>query len=294
MCKNAQVDWDDLRHLLALRREGSLSRAAEALGVTHTTVARRLRALEDDLGVRLFERTPGGYVPTPEGSELAETASRVEDLVLDAELRLSGRDRELSGKLRVTTLDIVSCGMPEVFSSFVQRYPSVELTLLTDDRALALHRREADVALRLTKEPPQALVGRKVTHLEFALYAHRDLQARAGEDAPLAAYPWLHWDERNVAAAWLDGWLAQHAPGARIAVRLDGQFAVLWNAVVDGVGVHFLPCRLADAEPRLVRLGDPVEEFRMPLWLLTLPELRDNRRVRAMMDHVAEWFGGGP
>jgi DNA-binding transcriptional LysR family regulator len=283
------TNWDDLRHLLALHREGSLSKAALALGVRHTTVARRLRALEDALGVRLFERTPGGYVATPEGRELAGTAGRVEDLLLDADVRLSGRDHALSGKLRVTTLDVISCGLPELFASFVRRYPSVELTILTDDRALALHRREADVAVRLTQKPPESLVGRKVAVFEFAPYASASLHAAVGPDAELQDYPWLHWDEQNEASRWLDGWLAEHAPGAKVALRMDGHFTVMRDAVTAGLGVHFLPCVLADPDPRLVRVGE-AQGSRMPLWLLTLPELRDTRRVRAFLDHCAQTF----
>ena len=274
---------------MALRRAGSLSAAAEVLGVTHTTVARRLRGLAEALGVRLFERGPGGYVLTPDGVELSLTAERVEALVIDAERALAGRDHALSGKLRVTTLGVISCGMPEVFSSFVRQYPGVELTLLTDDRRYALQRREADVALRLTREPPPSLVGRRIATIDFAPYASRELWESLGPCRDLSAVPWLHWDERGD-AGWLDAWLAEHAPRAKVSMRMDGNFTVMTNAVRDGLGAHFLPCIVADADEALVQIGPAGTETAMPLWLLTLPELRDTRRVRAFLDHCAAHF----
>jgi DNA-binding transcriptional LysR family regulator len=287
LCNDAQVSWDDLRYVLTLSRERSLSRAAKELAVTHTTVGRRLEEIERTLGVRLFDRTPEGYVPTAAGQDLAEVAERVEQEVLAAEGRVLGRDQTLGGALRVSTMDLLLRTYSGVFASFLTRYPSVSLTLSTSDDEVSLPRRQADVVLRMTNQPPDYLVGRKVGQMEFAVYAHKELAARIGKRASLAAYPWLNWDER-LNQPWLDRWLAKNAPGARTALRLDTSSLGLYAAVAAGLGVHFLACIDADRDPTLKRIGPVDSAFTRGVWLLTLRELQHTPRVRAFMDHVEE------
>lgn len=277
--------WDDLRHLLAVSRHGTLTRAAEALDVTRTTVGRRLDALEATIGVRLFDRTPDGLVPTPAGQDLVETAERVEEELLAAEGRLVGRDAELSGELRVSTLDYLLWAYTPLFRSFLERYPSIELTLQATLDEVSLPRREADVALRMTDTPPEGLIGRRVGEIGFAVYASEALVARVGDGAPYGAFPWVGLDGEPM-RRWLDQWLAENAPGARIALRIDEGAILRRQAVCEGLGAHFMPTFEADALPGLRRLG-PVH-FTRDLWLLTLPQLRHTARVRAFLRHMAD------
>jgi DNA-binding transcriptional LysR family regulator len=279
------MSWDDLRYVLALARERTLSGAALKLSVRHTTVGRRLEEIERALGVRLFDRTPDGYIPTSAGQDLAEVAERVESQVLAAEGRVLGRDTELEGALRVSTMDILFRGYHEVFSSFLVRYPSVALTISTTDDEVSLTRRQADVALRLTSKPPEHLLGRKVGRIDFAVYASKKLVAQIGKNAPYDAYPWLNWDER-LNMRWLDEWLAANVPRARSVVWLDTSTLGLHAAVAAGIGVHFLACFDADTDPLLQRIGPIEPAFSREVWLLTLRELRSTRRVLAFMDHV--------
>lgn len=279
--------WDDLRYVLALSRARTLSGAASKLMVRHTTVGRRLDEIEKALGVRLFDRTPDGYMPTSAGQDLADVAERMEAEVLAAEGRVLGRDGELEGALRVSTMDMLFRGYHEVFSSFMARYPSVKLTVSTTNDEVSLTRRQADVVLRLTSKPPDHLVGRKVARVDFAVYASKKLVARVGKKAPYAAYPWLNWDER-LNARWLDEWLAKNAPGARSVLWLDTSTLGLHAAVAAGLGVHFLACFEGDRDPLLQRIGPIEPAFSRELWLLTLRELRSTRRVRAFMDHVEQ------
>lgn len=281
------MHWDDLRYALAVARAQTLSAAAEALGVSHTTVGRRLRALEDQLGVRLFDATPEGFRPTAAGADLVAVAERMEADTLALEGRVLGRDERLMGALRVSAMEMVFRAFREAFTTFAARYPSVALTVTTSDDEVSLARREADVVLRLTNTPPEQLVGRRVGQMQFVPYAARSLVARVGDGAPLGAYPWIHWDER-LNMGWLDGWLAQHAPGASVAMRVDVSAAAMHELIAAGAGVQFLACVEGDADASLVRVG-PVDPFaRRDLWVLTLPELRDTPRVRAFTDHVAE------
>lgn len=287
MCNNAQVNWDELRIVLAISRERTLSQAARSLGVTHTTIGRRVRALEQSLGVRLFDRSPDGFTPTPAGQDIAEVAARMEGEVHALEGRVLGRDAELRGELRVATMDILFRRYHPAFSSFIARYPSVDLTLNSSDREVSLIRREADVVLRMTNTPPPYLVGRKVGRVEFAVYASEALVERVGADAGYEDYPWLNWDARSN-MRWLDAWLAHRAPNAKTAMRVDVSSLVMREAVAAGIGVHFLASFEGDADPSLVRLGPVEHEFSRDLWLLTLPDLRSTQRVRAFMDHVSE------
>ena len=241
LCDDAQVHWDDLRYALAVARARTLSAAAEALGVSHTTVGRRLRALEEHLGLRLFDVGAEGYTATDAGRDLVAVAERMETETLSFEGRVFARDERLTGALRVSTMELVFRMFREVFTSFVARHPGVALTVSATDDEVSLTRREADVALRLNNTPPEHLVGRRVGRVQFGVYAARSLVARVGADAPLGAYPWIHWDER-LDMRWLDAWLAQHAPGAEVVMRVDVSAAAEWSvgAVAVAPSVHVI------------------------------------------------------
>ncbi len=283
------MDWDDLRYVLAVARQKTLSQAAGHLGVTHTTVGRRVRAIEMRLGVRLFDRTPDGFIATAAGQDIREVAESMEGDVLALEGRVLGQDAHLSGSLRVSTLDLLFDAHHDLLASFVDRYPSVELTVLTTANEVSLTRREADVALRMSNTPPEYLVGRRVGRVAFAVYASNALVERTGADARLVDYPWLHWDN-PATARWLDGWLDDNAPGARVAMRMGDDHAILRGALRSGVGVHFYTCYDGASDPALTRISPTYPEFSRDVWLLTLPGLRNTRRIQAFMSHVAEGF----
>ncbi len=287
VCRIAQVNWNDLRYVLAISRGGSLQAAGSTLGVAHTTVGRRLKVLEDQLGVRLFDRTPEGFVTTASGDDLAAVAEQVELQVLSAEGRMLGRDVQLRGELRVSTADVLFSSLQDIFTSFMTRHPSVELTVATSSESASLRRREADIALRLSNAPPEHLIGRKLGYMQFAVYAGQPLIDRLGDDAPLGSYPWIGWDG-GPNHRWFNDWLKHHAPGARIVLRLSDRALLMAQAVRAGIGIQILPCVLADPDPKLQRLGELDELFRLDLWLLTLSELRTNIRVRTFMNHMGE------
>lgn len=291
MCSNAPVDWDDLRYVLAVSRSGTLSRAAESLSASHTTVGRRVRAIEEALGVRLFDATPDGFVATAAGRDLTDVAERMEAEVHALQGRVLGRDERLEGGLRVATMDLLFRIHHDAFMSFSTRYPSVELTVVASDAKVSLTRREADVALRMTNAPPEHLVGRKVGRVDFAVYGSKALVARIGEGAPLEAFPWLGWDER-LNMQWHDDFLAQKAPGARIVMRMGFSSLLIHDAVTAGIGVHFLACADGDADLALTRLAPVEPAFSQDVWALTLPDLRHTSRVRAFLDHLHAHLAG--
>jgi len=282
-------DWNDLRSFLAIAREGSLQGAARALGVNHSTVFRRLNALEARLGVRLFDRSPRGYGLTAAGEQMVRSAERVEDEILGLERRLLGGDVRLAGSLRVTTTDTLVHGVlgPHL-RAFQAAYPGIELELITGNAFFDLSKREADVALRPSRHPGDAMVGRRLAALAVALYAARDYLAARGRPASpdeLADHALITGD---VSLAHLPAtrWLARHVPTAGSVLRCNSWLSQL-AAARAGLGLAALPCFLGDRAPELVRVLPPDPALAGELWLLTHPDLRRTARVRAFMETIA-------
>lgn len=277
-CMNEMVlHWDDLRVVQAIAKAGSLAGAGRGLGASHATVFRRLNAIESRLGVALFERSRSGYAPTPAGEDLAAVAERVEAEVLGAERRVVGRDMRLSGTIRVTTTDTLLMGLlSPIFAGFQQAHSDIVLEVAVSNQLFNLSQRDADVAVRPSSSPPEHLVGRRVGVIAQAVYA------RVGVPPDNWVGP-----DRHLGYAALDTWMAENGANERCRYRVDTMFGML-AAARDGLGRAVLPCYLADADPALVRLGEPIPELATDLWLLTHPDLRRVARIRAFMAYVAE------
>ncbi|MFO1322373.1 MAG: LysR family transcriptional regulator [Burkholderiales bacterium] len=274
----------DLALVAALAQGRSIRGAAELMGVHPSTVFRRLEYLEGDLGVRLFERFRDGYVPTAAGEELCAIARRTEEALLQAESRLRGRDMRPSGLVRVTTTDtLLASILGPVLASFRREHPDVELEVAVSNQSFDLIRRDADVAVRPTLDPPQNLVGRRVGQIAFAIYASPACLSRnRGTEMPLADQPWIGLDaslSHIRAAQWLGGLLKGRQPPIRTNSLLGAM-----HAARAGLGLALLPCYLGDLEPALERVGEPIRDLAASLWLLTHPDLRRVARVKAFMD----------
>ncbi len=287
------MDWDDLRIFLAIARAGSLSGAAEALGVNHSTVFRRLQGFEDRLGVRLFDRGRQGYAPTLAGHELMDTAERVDAEIDAADRRVTGRDLRLGGPLAVTTTNsLMAWVLGPLLADFRRTYPGVDISLLTDTQFFNLSKRQADVAIRPTQAPPENLVGRRVCDLAFAVYGGEGyLAARAGTDdaGDPAAHDWLAPDEA-LAHLTAARWLARTVPAGRVVFRANNILGLVTAARAD-MGLALLPCFAGDAEPGLARAPITAELTPPGLWLLTHADLRRTQRVRAFMEAMANGLG---
>ena len=278
----ARLNWDDLRLVKAVFDAQGLNGAAERLGVNHSTVFRRLGQIEDTLGVLLFERHRGGYAPTAAGEELAAVAARMADEVAGFARKLAGRELTPAGELRVTTSDTLLIHLlTPLFAAFRRQCPDVRLDLVVGNPSLNLSRRDADVAIRATAEPPETLVGRRAARIAWALYG--SAAAPASDDT--LAWPWvgLGDDLASVAAA---RHLRTQLPPERVVYRVNTVLG-LAEAVEAGIGIGHLPCFVADVRPGLVRLAPPAPELADDLWLLTHPDLRHAPRVRVFLDFVA-------
>ena len=283
----ADLSWDDFRFAQAIAETGSLGGAAERLGVNHSTVFRRLAQIEERLGSRLFERSRTGYALTPCGEEMVRLAERMGDDIVAFERKVTGHDLRPSGELRVTTNDPVLVHLLSgVLAEFRAAYPDIVLDVVVTNEELNLSKRDADVAVRSTVDPPEALIGRRVATVAWAVFGS---PALAGEPfAPAgdaATRPWVGFGDA-LAALKPAKWLRDKVGAERVACRIDSVLG-LAAAAAAGIGLALLPCFVGAATPGLVRLAPPVPELDTALWLLTHPDLRNTARVRAFLDFAA-------
>ena len=279
------MDWDDLKVLLALARGGSVRAAALQLKVSHSTVSRRVDQMEHDLGVRLFERRPTGYVLTAAGEELVAPAERAEEEITAAERRVAGQDAKLSGDVRVTLPPPLATQvlMPHLVR-FQAQYPGIEVELVGSFDVLDLSRRDADVAVRFTNAPPDHLVGRRIIEFRYSYYAARDYLAAHDLAADPPTARWIGWNEGVASPAWV-----RASPYPRIPATWGlNDIALQTAAVKAGLGMAFLPCLVGDADPTLARV--PGADTKVPRqgWVLTHPDLRRSARVRTVMAFLVD------
>ncbi len=184
------VSWDDYRTVLAVSSARSLAGAADLLAVNQSTVFRRLGAMEERLGARLFERSRTGYSLTAAGEEMVKLAERMSEEIIDFERRLTGQDLRPQGEVRVTTNDtLVVHLLTPIFASFRKLYPEISLDVVVGNQSLNLSKRDADVAIRATSDPPETLVGRRLASIPWAIYGARSLGSPRSTRSTIARTP---------------------------------------------------------------------------------------------------------
>ena len=282
------MDWNDLRFCLAVARAGSLAGAARTLGVNHSTIFRRLNAFEESLGVRVFERLPEGYVPSAEGEEILRHAEAAEAAVLALERTVAGKDFRLAGRIRLTTpANLAVRFVARYLPDFLDLYPDIRVEIVVGDRDFDLIRREADLALRATSQPPEYLVGRKVMALSWWVFAgQRYLARRARPKAmdELADHPLIGAEASFLRLPAFAALEAAYPESAFVARASDlGSMAALAEA---GLGLALLP--IDQQAPTLVPLFPVEPQPSSDLWLLTRPDLRHVARFRVFSDFLVE------
>lgn len=285
-------DWNDVRYFIAVAREGSTLAAARALRTSQTTVARRIAALEEALGVPLFEKRQAGYSLTPAGHDLLDRAKQVELSAGAFAEAASAHSRDLSGKVKLTTEEVYAITLlAPMLRELHERHPEILIELDTSQQVRDLGAGEADISLRSTKEEqqPAGLVGRQLCIDDWSLYCSRDYAARHGAPASLeelknhpfigggGGHLWIHYQ------AWLQ------------ALGLEQQVAMhhttsggLLSGVRSGFGIAVLPCIVADADPDLIQCLPPRTQHGRVLWLFTHERCRHTPRVRAVIDFLYE------
>lgn len=287
----AALSADDLALVLALMRAPTLAEAAARLGVDTSTVFRALQRIEKSLGRRLFERDRQGYRAGELAQQLAAHGERIEGELEAARSRLAARDdAAVSGLVRITTTDTLLYGlvMPAL-GELMSRHPQLRLDLSASNERANLTRRDADLALRASRRPPEHLVGRHLGAIRVAVFAHRRLAGPAPRTVSIQALADLPWAVPDEALPDHPSvrWRRKHLPKVTPRFELHGILDVM-EAVAAGLAVGIVPLFLAGAYAEVVALTEPLAECETDLWLLAHPESRHLRRIAVVAAELAQ------
>lgn len=292
-----KLGWDDLKVFLAISRQGTIRKAAKELSVSHSTIARRLDALEERLGARLFDKLPTGYALNAAGERVVAHAASVEREIHSLERSISGHDGRLAGPIQLTIVPPMASILMPILLDFRAVYPQIEIEVLATYEIVDLARRDADIAIRFDSKPEPWLVGRRLPPLGNAAYAtesYIEAHTFVGEHASAC---WIGWRGDDERPDWISKtgfpdcrahWQVNDALGQQEAARAE-------------IGMALLPCWIGDRDPDLIRVPPGrVEHLHRP-WILTHPDLRTSARVRALVAFISSSFAdlaptlrGGP
>jgi DNA-binding transcriptional LysR family regulator len=275
------MDWDDIRFFLAIARASTLSGAARELNVSQPTVSRRLAAMERGFGVKLFDRTADGYEVSSPGADILETAKHVEEELNSIDRKVFGQDWRLCGNLRITCTEVLANEyLPTHLHKFLNEHPDIDLSIVCTFQHLSLSRREADVAIRMTSQPPDTLIGRRLMKAAMGVYTAKDNVI----DGTPAGWEWIGWQDE----AYNRAFITTPFPQAQIRHRAD-DMQTMRSMARAGLGVVTLPAYMADADPSMRRVIDEtIVETAPDIWVLTHPDVRRMARVRIFADFISK------
>ena len=281
MLGGQNLDWEDIKSFAVTAEAGSVRRAARELKIHHSTISRRIDNLEHALGTRLFDRHPEGFVLNAAGEAFAKTVRDCGIMLEDAERRLSGQDRDLSGVVTITMaapLAVHAFG-PRLFE-FADRHPEIELRILSTTDVLDIARREADIAIRTDNNPPLSLIGKRFFPYYQTVYATEDY---------LASHDFKNKPETARWVSWQDGggkfpdWTTDTEFSKVPTWGYFPEMALQQSATRAGMGLAMLPCFVGDLDPYLIRATNRKPMKARDIWLLTHEDLRRTARIRAVM-----------
>ena len=285
-----KFDWNRARAFLVTAEEGSLSAAARALGMAQPTLGRQVSALEEELGVVLFERTGRGLSLTPSGLELVDHVRAMSAAASRVSLTASGQSQSIEGSVRITASEVTSAFvLPPIIEGLRRAEPGIQVEIVASNNIRDLRRREADIAVRNARPTDPDLVARKLRDGDAALYASEAYLSRVGdlktaEDLSRAAF--IGFDDNE---AYLQG---LNARGLNLTAHnfpiLSDNHLVLWEMTKQGAGIGVMITQVGDTE-RLVRRAVPwFAPFSYEVWLVAHREVNTSRRVRLVFDWLAE------
>ena len=246
-------DWDNLRVFLALAEEGNLTAAARRLQVSHPTVARRIKALEDEVGVKLFDRLPDRFQPTETALELLHDVKEMERTSQSIDRRAAGLSGSHLGTVRISVDETMAAFLSHRLKSLRENHQCIEFEIAVAHISANLSKREADLLIRSRLPDLASIVRRKLGTFAYAIYGTADFAKEVdGTDYTLKSLPWVGFDDEH---SYMPGqtWQANFLGNQRPAVRTNNGI-VLANAIRGGNGIGVLPCFLGDADPALTRL----------------------------------------
>jgi DNA-binding transcriptional LysR family regulator len=282
--------WDEIRTAFQVARVGTVSGAAEVLGVHHATVIRHVDALEDKLGTKLFQRHPRGYTPTEAGQQLLSVGQATEDQFSQLAARLAGAGEEVSGELIVTSITPASVLVLPAMERLLVDYPELRLRYLTDLRVFRLEYGEAHVAIRAGNRPtePDNVVqslGRMQNTL-FASHAYIERYGIPRSKEDMAKHRFVSTDNRDSRAPFFR-WISENVPDANVVFRANEHEAQV-DAIKQGLGMGFLTVPMGRADPTLEEVVKPYDTWDSSIWLVTHVDLHRTPKVQAAVKAIKE------
>lgn len=288
------MNWNDLRVFLAIHRAGTLAGAAKQLKIDQTTVGRRLAALEEELGVRLFDRTPDGLSITHAGERMVAEAGDLDERFGAIEAAVRGDDARAEGTVRIATSENLAVGfLLELLLGVREKHPAITLEVVTGTASVNLLRREADIAIRAAPRSlpqQQNLIVRRLGDSGFALYATRgylDAHPAVAIDEGLRGHDVVLYDD-ELAGTPPGKWIAETATAARCVLKVNSMIGAA-TAASTGTALALLPCFMTARFADLVR-ATAGNVLAADLWLLVHPDLARTARIRAVVDHAVAAF----
>ncbi|MBM7069513.1 LysR family transcriptional regulator [Actibacterium sp. 188UL27-1] len=281
--------WDEVRTAYHVARLGTVSGAAEVLGVHHATVIRHIDALEGRLGTKLFQRHARGYTPTEAGDDLLLVAQATDDQFSQLAGRIKGLGSDVTGELIITSLPIMSPRLTPILVAFQEAHPEVRIRFVTDERVLRLEYGEAHVAIRAGNQPqePDNVVQSFFTQ-HFTLCATQNYVQQQGSlvEGQWSKHRFIGSEDRMSRAPFFQ-WLERTIPQERIVFRAS-QLRAAEDAVLHGAGIGFLPCYEADIRPEIVQMIEPRPEWSVQVWLVTHVDLHRTAKVQTLVKYLKE------
>ena len=283
-------DWNQARAFLVTSEEGSFSAAARALGMTQPTLGRQVAALEQELGVTLFERVGTRLELTSTGLELVEHVRAMGDAANRVSLTATGQSSSVVGTVCITASEVIAAYMlPAIVGRLRVEHPGIELEIVASNQARDLHRREADIAIRNFRVSQPDLVARKIKDSRAHMYASPAYLDRIGHVSSLedlAKAEIFAFDRTDL---MIDG---LKALGVEVTRRqfpiVTANHLVQWELCKQGAGICLIMEEIGDAEPRVQRVLPTMPHIPIPMWLVCHRELRTSRRIRLVFDRLAE------
>jgi DNA-binding transcriptional LysR family regulator len=274
------MDWDDYRIFSMVARTPSIRAAAVELGVSHSTVLRRLDRLEDKLGARLFDRHAVGFRLTPAGEDVLEGVRDIEESVQSIDRSVTGRDSALEGIVKVTMPDIFA--HPALFpdlARFSSQFPNIQLDIDLSYSLADLGKREADIAVRVTNDPPEDLIGRKMGPAYMAAYAEKEYVKKHRPHRPDSTAQHIGFGNPEL-------WECRHGFNHLDVIGFFDNLMLQVTLARQGVGIASLPTMIGNSETKLKRISEPLQIA--DVWLLYHTDLRNTSRVRAVRDYLQQ------
>ncbi|MEL7151112.1 MAG: LysR family transcriptional regulator [Pseudomonadota bacterium] len=277
--------WTEIHTAYCVAKEGTVSKAAEALGVHRATVNRHIETLEQHLGVRLFIRHRRGYHLTEAGQDFLTVADRAHHILDDFAGRVRVQTSELSGEVIVTTLFPISNVLMPAFQAFSRAHPKTRVSLVADPALFKLEHAEAHIAIRAGQKPQNDdYVVQHFCELKFGLFAHSSYLEKHGTPQGLSDLDrhYFAGNPKTGSNAPYEAWMADHVPADRVVFR-TGDALIIEQAIKSGLGLGFMPIARSDIVQDLHQIGPSLEDWTVNVWLVTHVDLHRTDKVQAML-----------